>query len=350
MLAATIEVIEDPILAKLIEATKADDMIQDALNIDNSKITIDNKGLAYFHGLIYTPKALREEIIEKHHNNPLSGHIGIEKTLEQVSRNYYFPNMRKKVENYIKNCVTCQQDKPARHLPYGNLQSIKAPTKPWEWVTIDFIVKLPISNGFDTITVITDRLTKYIHLIPSKETMDAPKLAHLFLTHIITNHGVPKYIISDRDKLFTSKFWKSLSDLMGIDHRLSTAYHPQTNGQTERTNQTIEQYLRHYINYRQDDWAEFLPLAQFAYNNAMHSTTKETPFFANYGYHPTLMAQPFHKEQIANEADSMIKTIQNLHSQLSYDIDFLNLYMAKYYDKKHNKGPDFKRGEKVFLL
>jgi transposase InsO family protein len=350
MLAATIEVIEDPILAKLIEATQSDEMIQSALDFHDSKLTTDDKGLAYFHGLIYTPKAVREEIIEKHHDNPLSGHMGVEKTLEQVSRNYYFPNMRRKVEKYIKNCTICQQDKPSRHLPYGNLQSIQAPTKPWEWVTIDFIVKLPISSGFDSITVITDRLTKYIHLIPSKETMDAPELAHLFLTHIIANHGVPKYIISDRDKLFTSKFWKSLSDLMGIDHRLSTAYHPQTNGQTERTNQTIEQYLRHYVNYRQDNWAEFLPLAQFAFNNAIHLTIKETPFFANYGYHPTLMAQPFHKEQVANEADSMIKSIQNLHSQLSYDIDFLNIYMAKYYDRKHQKGPDFKKGEKVFLL
>jgi hypothetical protein len=276
--------------------------------------------------------------------------MGIEKTLEQVSRNYYFPNMRRKVEKYIKNCVTCQQDKPARHLPYGNLQSIEAPTKPWEWVTIDFIVKLPISNGFDSITVITDRLTKYIHLIPTNETMDAPKLAYLFLTHVITNHGMPKYIISDRDKLFTSKFWKSLADLMGIDHRLSTAYHPQTNGQTERTNQTIEQYLRHYINYRQNNWAEFLPMAQFAYNNAMHSTIHETPFFANYGYHPTLMAQPFQRQQIANDAATMIKTIQNLHSQLSNDIDFMNLRMAKYYDQNHQEGPDLKRGEKVFLL
>ena len=100
--------------------------------------------------------------------------MGTEKTMEHVSQNYYFPNMRKRVERYVQNCTTCQQDKPARHLPYGNLQSPQTPTKPWEWITIDFIVKLPILEGFDTITVITNRLTKYIHLIPTNETMNLP--------------------------------------------------------------------------------------------------------------------------------------------------------------------------------
>jgi transposase InsO family protein len=350
ILAATMEVIEDPIITKLIEATKSDKTIQEMIKVDNDNITTDDNGLVYFRGLIYVPKTLREEIIKLHHDTPLYGHMGTEKTIEQISRNYYFPNMRRKVEKYMKNCTICQQDKPARHLPYGNLQSPQTPSKPWEWITIDFIVKLPISNGFDTITVITDRLTKYIHLIPTKETMNAPQLAHLLLTHIITNHGMPKYITSDRDKLFTSKFWKSLADLMGIDHRLSTAYHPQTNGQTERTNQTIEQYLRHYINYEQNDWSHFLPMAQFAYNNAIHSTTQETPFFTNYGYNPTLIGEPFNKEQIAKEADNTVKTIQKLHAQLSKDIDFMNIRMAKYYNENHQKGPDFKKGEKVFLL
>jgi len=350
ILAATVEVIEDPIITKLMEATKSDETIQEMIKVNNDKITTDDTGLVYFYGLIYVPKNLREEIIKLHHNTPLYGHRGAEKTIEQVSRNYYFANMRRKVEKYIKNCTTCQQDKPARHLPYGNLQSPQTPTKPWEWITIDFIIKLPISEGFDTITVITDRLTKYIHLIPTKETMNAPQLAHLLFTHIITNHGMPKYITSDRDKLFTSKFWKSLTDLMGIDHRLSTAYHPQTNGQTERTNQTVEQYLRHYINHDQNNWAHFLPMAQFAYNNAMHATTKEKPFFTNYGYNPTLIGEPFNKQQIANQADNTVETIRQLHAQLSKDIDFMNIRTARYYNENHQEGPDFKKGEKVFLL
>jgi hypothetical protein len=137
---------------------------------------------------------------------------------------------------------------------------------------------------------------------------------------------------------------------MGIDHRLSTAYHPQTNGQTERTNQTVEQYLRHYINYEQNDWAHFLPMAQFAYNNAMHATTKETPFFTNYGYNPTLIGEPFNKQQIANQADNTVETIRQLHAQLSKDIDFMNIRTARYYNENHQEGPDLKKGEKAFLL
>jgi transposase InsO family protein len=349
-LAATTEIIQHPIVTRLIEATRIDPTIQEIIKDHNDKITIDNTGLVYFHGLIYVPRDLRDEIIKLHHDTPLYGHMGTEKTMEHVSRNYYFPNMRKRVERYVHNCTTCQQDKPARHLPYGNLQSPQTPTKPWEWITIDFIVKLPISEGFDTITVITDRLTKYIHLIPTNETMNSPELARLLFTHIITNHGIPKYITSDRDKLFTSKFWRSLTDLMGIDHRLSTAYHPQTNGQTERTNQTIEQYLRHYVNYDQDNWAQFLPMAQFAYNNAMHATTKETPFFTNYGYNPTLLGEPLNKQQLANQAGNTIGAIRQLHAQLSKDIDFVNLRTARYYNENHQEGPDLKKGEKVFLL
>jgi hypothetical protein len=172
ILAATVEVIQDSIITKLIKATKSDQTIQEMIKVDNDKITTDDTGLVYFYRLIYVPRDLREEIIKLHHDTPLYGHMGTEKTTEQISRNYYFPNMRKKVEKYIKNCTICQQDKPVRHLPYGNLQSPQAPTKPWEWITIDFIVKLPISEGFDTITVITDRLTKYIHLIPTNETMN----------------------------------------------------------------------------------------------------------------------------------------------------------------------------------
>ena len=116
--------------------------------------------------------------------------------------------------------------------------------------------------------------------------MMAEEMAHQLLRKVIANHGMPETITSDRDKLFTSKFWTTLMKLMGIDHQLTTAYHPQGNGQTEQTNQTIEQYLWHYINYQQDDWVNYLPTAQFAFNNTKHTATQETPFFMNYRYHP----------------------------------------------------------------
>lgn len=175
-------------------------------------------------------------------------------------------------------------------------------------------------------------------------------MAHLFLKYVVTNHGMPERITSDRDKLFTSNFWTSLTNLMGIDHRLTTAYHPQGNGQTERTNQMVEQYLRHYTSYEQDDWDELLPLAQFAFNNATHSTIKETPFYANYGYHPKMFGEPRKHESTSEAAITTVENLKKLHKHLKNDIDFANLRAATYYNQRHGKGPTLKRGEKVFLL
>jgi hypothetical protein len=254
-LAVTIKLNEDPLIQEIAEATKKDKIIQEMLenSAENKNLTANENGLVYLRNLIYIPNYMRTEIIKQHHNNPMHGHMGTEKTAELISRNYYFPNIRRKVQSYIQQCKTYIRDKPARHQPYRKLQSPEAPKRPWEWVTINFIGLLPMSKGLDYLMVVTDRLTKYIHLIPANTKMTAPQLVPLFMGHIIINHGVPKYITSDRDKLFTSKFWASLTDLMGIERKLTTAYHPQANGQTERTNQTIKQYLRHYINYQQDN-------------------------------------------------------------------------------------------------
>ncbi|KAF4228200.1 hypothetical protein CNMCM8980_006938 [Aspergillus fumigatiaffinis] len=351
-LAATIELQEDPLIQRIIEATKKDKIIQEMLenSAENKHMTTNEQGLIYLRGLIYIPECMRSEIIARHHNDPMHSHMGTEKTAEAISRNYYFPNMRRKVQGYIHQCETCIRDKPARHQPYGKMQSLETPKKPWEWITIDFVGPLPESKGYDYLMTVTDRLTKFIHLIPTTTTMTASQLASLLMGHVIVNHGMPRYITSDRDKLFTSKFWQSLTDLMGIEQRLTTAYHPQANGQTEQTNQTVEQYLRHYVNYQQNDWVVYLPMAQFAYNNAIHSTTGETPFFANYGYNPTLIGEPRNKVPTAEEAADLVDTIDYLRTQLSRDIKFMNLKMAIYYDKKHGSAPDLKKGEKVYLL
>jgi hypothetical protein len=250
-LAATIELNEDPLIQEITEATKKDKIIQEMLenSAENENLTANEKGLVYLRNLIYIPNCMRIKIIKRHHDDPMHRHIGTEKTAELISRNYYFLNIRRKVQSYIQQCETCIRDKPARHQPYGKLQSPEAPKQPWEWVTINFIRPLPMSKGYNYLMVVTDRLMKYIHLIPATTKMTAPQLVPLFMGHIVMNHRMPKYITSDRDKLFTSKFWASLTDLMGIEQRLTTAYHPQANGQTERTNQTIKQYLRHYVNY-----------------------------------------------------------------------------------------------------
>ena len=152
---------------------------------------------------------------------------------------------------------------------------------------MDFIVKLPLSKDtitdikYNNILVVVDRLTKYAHFISWKKKENTKDLAKVILKEIIANHGIPQNIISDRDKLFTSKFWNTWTQQLSTKVKLSTAYHPRTDGQTEQTNQTLEQYLRHYINFKQNNWIDLLPLAQFAYNNHQHNTTRISPFYAN---------------------------------------------------------------------
>jgi hypothetical protein len=145
---------------------------------------------------------------------------------------------------------------------------------------------------FDSILIIIDRLTKYGYFILYKESLSAEELAYTFNKHIIGNYGISKKIISDRDKLFISRFWKSLADQLRIHYKMFTGYYPQTNGQTERLNQTLKQYLRFYINYKQINWVSLLSTAQLVYNSAATATTGISPFYANYGYNLQTTVHP----------------------------------------------------------
>ncbi len=156
---------------------------------------------------------------------------------------------------------------------------------------MDFVTGLPIStdekgDSYDSILVIVDRLTKMVHNVPVKVTINVPDLAKVIINVVVRHHGIPESIVTDRGSLFTSKFWSSLYYFLGIKRKLSTAFYSQTDGQTERQNSTMEAYLRAFVNWEQDDWARLLPMAEFAYNNAKNASTGHTPFELNYGYHP----------------------------------------------------------------
>ena len=207
ILAATIN-IRTMMMTKLINETWKDKTIQEMVENrkENEKLSKDEKGLVYMHNLIYMPKSMRNEIIWMHHNQPMFGHLGNKKTMEQIAQNYYFLNIWQAVIHYVKNCEMCMRNKLTRHPPFGKLQSANAPSRPWQWIMIDFITQLPESEGYDSIQVITDQLTKYINLTPVTGTMTAEEMAHQLLWRVITNHEMPETITSDWDKLFTSKF------------------------------------------------------------------------------------------------------------------------------------------------
>jgi hypothetical protein len=220
---------------------------------------------------------------------------------------------------------------------------------------MDFITKLPLSEEpsteafYDSIMVIVDRLTKYSYYVPYKETNNAEELAYVFYRHIVANHGLPNEIISDRGPTFTAKFWQSLMSHLGLNHKLSTAFRPQTDGQTERMNQVVEQYLRCYINYQQDDWVEKLPAAQLAYNTAYNESTKLTPAYANYGFTP----EPYHEARESKHVNpaAIIKSedLKTLHQDMRTELEFVRNRMNHYYNPKRMEGPSFKEGDMVYF-
>ena len=297
----------------------------------------------------------RKEIIQTRHDDRTAGHPGINKTIELVTRDFTWPGLRKDVERYIQECDTCAKAKHSRHKPYGLLQSPAMPNEAWSRVAMDFVVKLPKSKEpltgveYDSILVIVEYLTKFTYLVPYKESATATDLAYIFLKVIIAEHGVPDEIITDRGSVFTSQFWQSLTDLMGIKHKLSTSYHPQTDGQTERTNQTIEQYLRCYVNHEQNNWVELLPMAMFAFNNNA-SVTGISPFYANYGFHPKIDRGSKALKPIAEKAKTTVERLLTLHSLLKHELEDIAITTAKHANKKRSEGPDLQEGERVYLL
>ena len=211
----------------------------------------------------------------------------MDKTYEALARVFHWTNMIDTVRQYISSCDICQCIKPSNQRPVGLLQPIPLPQSRWEQVTMDLITHLPpTSTGFDAIFVIVDRLTKMVHFVPTNTNVTAVQLAHLYINNVYRLHGLPEVIISDCDPKFTRNFWTELFKTLGTTLKLSTAYHPQTDGQTELVNRTLEQMLRAYVHRAHNDWDTYLALIEFAYNNSAQASTGLSPFFLNYGRHP----------------------------------------------------------------
>ncbi|MCO5581935.1 hypothetical protein L7F22_035824 [Adiantum nelumboides] len=215
--------------------------------------------------------ALRKILIQEHHEVPFAAHPGFNKTYRLLSATYFWPQMQQDVIKYVKACHSCQIMKSSRQLPQGLIQPLPVPKERWESPSMDFITTLPrTTKGNAQILVIVNRFSKMAHFIPCKKAASAPDIASLFVQHIFRIHGLPRSIISDRDPKFTGHFWTSLFKSLGTNLLFSSAYHPQTDSQTERVNQILEEMLRHYIQQRLASWEEYLPLVEFAYNNAPH--------------------------------------------------------------------------------
>jgi hypothetical protein len=219
--------------------------------------------------LIFIPdeQDLRNNVIRAHHDPIMIRHPGHSKTTELISCNYWWPKMQNDVAKFTRTCILCQQMKVFPAQKPGLLQPNKVPSQAWGNISVDLIVTLPESEGYTSILVVVDCLTKLAHFIPTHDQLGAPGTAQLYKDHVWKHHGIPAKIISDRGTQFVSEFMVELNKMFKISTALSTAYHPETDGQTEQTNLKLKQFLCLFVNFKQNDWADLLAYAKFVYNN-----------------------------------------------------------------------------------
>lgn len=251
-----------------------------------SGFVIHDDGILRFQNRLCVPNdnELREMILKEAHSSAYSVHPGASKIYKDLRQNFWWSDMKREVAKYVSRCLTCQQVKIEHQRPAGELQPLPIPEWKWEDIAMDFVVGLPrTQKGNNAIWVIVDRLTKSAHFLAIKITWGPEKLAQLFLREIVRLHGVPKTIVSDRDGRFVSHFWKSQHAAMGTQLRFSTSFHPQTDGQSERTIQTLEDKLRACALEWPGNWEDNLHLIEFTYNNSWHSSIQMAPYEALYG-------------------------------------------------------------------
>jgi hypothetical protein len=230
--------------------------------------------------------SVRELLVQESHGGGLMGHFGVAKTLAILQDHFYWPHMKRDVERICGRCVTCRQAK-SKVRPNGLYTPLPIPSEPWIDISMDFVLGLPrTKRGRDSIFVVVDRFSKMAHFIPCHKTDDASHVADLFFREIVRLHGMPRTIVSDRDAKFLSYFWKTLWCKLGTKLLFSTTCHPQTDGQTEVVNRTLSTLLRAIIRKNIKTWEECLPHVEFAYNRAVHSATKFSPFEIVYGFNP----------------------------------------------------------------
>ncbi|KAL3699316.1 hypothetical protein R1sor_017338 [Riccia sorocarpa] len=339
---------------KLVNATKIDEEI---VRAQNRKGVSTNQGIVFKEGRVWIPQevSLRHTILAECHDSAVVGHVGIEKTLETLQRIFYWPKMKEDTATYVRSCRECQQIKATNQSPAGLLQPLPIPSKRWEHVSMDLVCELPMTKtGFDSIVVFVDKLSKMIHLCPTRKDVSAPELAQLYLRTVVRHHGLSQVIITDRGTQFTSLFWRTLFGLFKTKLAFSTAYHPQTDGQTERANRTIEDMLRAFTMEEQESWDNLLPLVEFAYNNSTNSSTSVSPFFLMYGEHPLTHAALLGRSSltpITTKVEAVNEFVNRIQEGVARAKTKLQIAQnrQKQYADLHRRHEEFEVGEKVWL-
>lgn len=282
------------------------------------------------------------------HADSVGGHSGVQKTLQKLKIMFNWKGMHKLVKQVVRDCDICQRNKPDLAASPGLLQPLPIPNQIWSDISIDFIDGLPKSQGKSVILVVVDRLSKYAHFMALSHPYSAGQVAQVFLDNIYKLHGLPKTIVSDRDKVFLSLLWKSLFGLLKVSQHLSTSYHPQSDGQTEVVNRGLECYLRCMSGENPKDWAKLLPLAEFWYNTNFHTSIQTTPFEIVYGQPP-----PIHIPYV--NGDSPVALVDRTLQAREHAINVMKFHLRrdqgrmKSFADQHRTDRTFVEGDWVYL-
>jgi hypothetical protein len=292
--------------------------------------------------------------LQECHDDPLAGHFGRARTLERLRRKYRWEGMTKDVAQYVDACLRCKRAHAPRHKPHGLLKPLPVPEGPWKDVSMDFITDLPPSKlmgqVYDAILVIVCRFSKMAHYVPARMDWDGKDLAQAWCREVIRLHGPPDTVVSDRGPLMSAKHWRTFQYYLNGRRVLSSSFHPQTDGQTERQNQTLEQYLRIYCTLEQDDWSFWLSTAEFAYNSSQHASTGATPFQVCYGFNPQEPRWPEEpqKDGESPSAYSMVARLIELRKECRKKLEAATAYQKAYADGQRTPF-ELKAGDKVLV-
>ena len=331
---------KDPFLEEII------DNINEGKNFDKNYELIND--LLYFKNRIVIPKALRNSIMLRYHSTPSAGHFSTRKTEELISRFYFWPNLHEDVDEFVKQCLECATLKDKPHAPYGLSQISFTPKKPWTHINVDFITDLPPSAGYTIIMSTVDQFSKMTHFIPVQQLPSAEDVANLFMKEIFRLHGLPVAITSDRGSQFTSRFWKKLLELLNIRPIYSTAHHHASNGQVERFNAIVTQTLRCFTASEPSLWSYYLPLAEFAINNSVNSSTGKSPFEIVYGF--SLNFDPAVSFTHAKNHAEFTTMDWETHFQIIHNsINKSKEYVKKFADDNRILGLELQVGDYVWL-
>uniref|UniRef100_A0A4W5R6M5 Gypsy retrotransposon integrase-like protein 1 n=1 Tax=Hucho hucho TaxID=62062 RepID=A0A4W5R6M5_9TELE len=297
---------------------------------------------------LFVPKAARSQVLLWGHSSRLTCHPGVGRTLEFIQRKFWWPTIKEDVDTFVKACPVCCQGKSSHLRPQGLLHPLSIPHRPWSHISLDFITGLPPSLGNTTILVIIDRFSKAARFVPLTKLPSAKETAELVINHVFRVFGIPQDMVSDRGPQFASRFWKAFCQLIGATASLSSGYHPESNGQTERMNQELETALRCMASNIPSTWSSFIVWAEYAHNTLRSSSTGMSPHECQFGYAPPL----FPDKEADVGVPSALKFVRRC--RLTWRKTRLNLLRSSQrYQRQANRrrrlGPNLRPGQRVWL-